>query len=331
MTLRKNSQSKKENESIDIPEVPSTSFADLSKNIIDEFLSSSSFTIWLFGSILLIALFLIAQNFSKDAVYMPFFNESKNHNLLLTLETLPNASSSGVINFYKYFGQIRLSFNDLLKILLITFLLLMLLTTLLRKFIITISSIFNFINNDYFSLQNLFDFLPRTYKDKLWIADPRPVIFIGASGTKKIIYQQLRYKIPKVISNFKFLKFNIKLQGIFDHWRAGIFITSFDRTKDYVFHIYKNKDDSQLRTRVAKRIYTEGHVYQNDQNLQVSDTQNFLFEIKKDKKDIYNLYINGQLVDSYKVPSEDFKFIEIAGWADDLPYKIEFSNIKVLG
>lgn len=327
--MNKKIKDEKKDESISIPSF--SSFADLSKNILDKFLEASSFSIWLFGSILLIAIFLIVQNFAKETVYFPLFNLNSNGSLDFSLDPVTNATQSGYLKYYKYLGYIKFSFNDLLKFLLLFFLISTLIWFLIKKTVNILKFVLDSLPVDFSPFKKILDYFPQVYKEKKWIADPSPMIFVGASGTKKIVYQQLRHKIPKMIVNFKYAKFKISLLGNYDHWRAGIFITSWDHNQDYVFHIYKNENDQQLRTRITKRIYSEGHVNQKDQNLQVEDKNNFLFEIKGQKNNLYELYVNNQLVDQYLIPKEDFKFIDIAGWADDRQYKMEFSNIEVLG
>jgi len=311
--------------------LPSVSFADFTTNILNQFLEASSVSIWLFGSILLIGIFLIVQNFSKETIFLPFYQLDSNKNLNLTLDPFFSASASGLIQYYRFLGIIKFSFNDLLKILLLFFLVDILILVFYRIFKKGLEYIFTLQLLENSPMKKLFDYLPRMYKEKNWIVDPSPIRVIGASGTGRVVYPQLRNKIPVMISNFKYIKFTISLLGSFDHWRAGIFITSWNQNQDWVYHIFKNENDEQLRSRIAKRIYSVGHVYENDQNIQVSDMQNFFFEIRNEKNEIYELYINKQLVDKCKIPKEDFKFIEISGWADDKPYKMEFSNIEMLG
>jgi hypothetical protein len=307
---------------IDLPDAPTNSFADLSKNLINEFFNSTSLSVWLFGSIILITIYLISQGFSSEDVYFPFFKKTANNNLLLPFESLPHASTSAIVNMYGYLGEIKFTFNDLNKIFLLVFIIYMLISKLIKK-------LFNWLT---FNLPFMtgFQIFSNSFFESKWLADPQPIT--SRSDSSKFLYRQLRHKIPVILTNFRLVKFNIKILGEFDHWRAGIFVSNIEKSKNYVFHLYKNKNDDQLRTRITELNYDEGkHINQSDQNIQVNDMKNFLFEVKKNKKDFYNLYINGQLVDTYIIPSDNFKILEIAAWADDLPYKYEFNNIKVLG
>lgn len=310
-----------------------TSNADLVKKLIEEYSSGSSFAFWFLGSACLIAAFLFTQNFSKENVYFPFFTPNKNGVLEMTLE----ASKSAALQAYGYFGKNKIAFNDLLKLLLLAFILLMLVKTVWSLFILptiknifkVLSLVFPFITKP---IQRIINKIPRSFNERKWLAQPEALNVINNRGRQ--IYPQLRRKIPVEVRNFQYVRFSIHILGNYPHWRAGIFITSYDTSKDYVFHIYKNENDSRILTKMTKRIFAQGHINESDKvlsELMTVDINNILFEIKTVGENMYALNINGQEIDRYSIPKEDFKSIEIGAWADDNPYKIEFENIKFKG
>src|SRR5579863_8563616 len=90
---------------------PPSSTADLIKKLIDQYSSASSLSFWFLGSACVIAVFLFIQNYSKTDVYFPFFIQKNNGSVIMTL----TASKSAALLPYAFFGNNKISFNDLLK------------------------------------------------------------------------------------------------------------------------------------------------------------------------------------------------------------------------
>lgn len=321
---------KKEKEYISYSPGNPSSNADFISKLLNDYFSASKYEIWIFGSICLITIFLIALNYSQENVYFPFFKESSSGAVHMTLES----SQGAVLKHYDILGRNKITLNDAAKLLLIIFVIYILLKTIMLCFITPLlrfvfDGVISITNRINIPLEKIFKNLPRYYSEKKWLADPMPLEYTNSQGQQ--IYPQLRKRIPLQVKNFKYIKFKIRIIKSLGHWRAGIFITSFDQNIDYVFHIYKNKGDKRIYSKMTKRILTEGHKNDHTKELIVPDSNNFIFEVTSPEKGSYALLINGQEVDRYLVPKKDFTFVEIAGWADDYPYTIELENIRFKG
>lgn len=304
----------------------SHSASDIVQEWLDRYLSAKDILFWLIGTICLIAVLIVVSHFADQSLYLPFLTKDR-AGISTTLNT-----HNIIWDFYFNLAKGIVTFNELLKIFLLIFIIFNLFITLLKAIIGLLSK-----------LKRIPDLLSKfCKKDKIkkgvgikvykldnWLANPIGVNIYNTQGNK--IYPPLRKRIGSEIKSFKSIKFDVSVLGDYDHWRAGIFIFNGENSnQDYVFHVYKNRNDSRLLTKMTKRIFTEGHKDERDKDITgiiIDDNKNFSFEVKYEEKDTYSLHVNGQEVDRYNVPKRDFGFLEIGAWADDNPYEIEFKNI----
>lgn len=310
---------------------PQRSYPDLIKELFDQYSSPKGITIWLFGSACLVAVLIFLQNLSRESIYFPFFVKDGANNLQLTLQS----SGSGVLKAYGDFGRNKITLNDLLKVLVLLFLLVTFFKSLFSLAVsMVVKPMISFLNLIIpFATKPIYKLLakiPRAFKEKKWVAEPQPLILSNKPGQNT--YPQLVRKIPLVVQNFKYIRFKIHVLGNYPHWRAGIFVNGFDTKGDYVFHLYKDEGDNRILAKMTKRIFGKGHIEESDKELKLLvDESDILFELRAVEDDNYALYVNGQEIDRHEVPYDEFKLIQISAWADDRPYKIEFENIEFLG
>lgn len=307
-----------------------SSYASLAKRLLDDYFSASTFSSWLFGSASLVLILLIASNYWKENVYFPFFVQSKGG----SLETTIVSSQSAVLIFYDFFGKNKISFNDIFKSIVLLLIAVMFLktifNTLIRPFMGKIKNLLEIIAPYIYKFfEKIITKLPRNFRLKEWVANPLPLNVYNAEGQP--VYPQLRRKVPFKIRRFHHLKFNFKIVSSTGHWRVGVFITNAKDAGDYVFHLYQNKNDNRVLSKMTKRVFAVGHKDESDKEVSLLVDSNILFELKRIEKNIYSLIVNGTEIDTYKVPASEFEYIDFGAWADDLPYNVEFKNIEFLG
>lgn len=280
------------------------------------------------GIILTLTVFSILWNryIAHTQIFLPFLDPS------IDKEAFFGATPNAMLRQYKYIGEAGLTFNEIFKLAVFLFVIWIIFKLFFNIVIKRLPSIIVIFSKWVFFHLKLTPHLPymlrkKVYRVNEWLAIPKPIFVNG-----KPIFPPSRKRILLEHIDFRSIKFNVSVLKNDGHWRVGIFIVGTDKSRDYVFHLFKDRNDMTIKSRMTMRNFTKGkHINPSDKNLSIADVDNFIFEVKKVGEDMYALVIDNNEVDRYRVPKSSFESIEIGAWADDLIYNVRFSNIEFVG
>lgn len=135
----------------------------------------------------------------------------------------------------------------------------------------------------------------------------------------------------KNLQNFKMIVSSVNIVDAGDgRWRAGFYFGREDGQREYIFHVYQDKESSGFHARIVEREpgVREISPDRNKQFIGIENTREFTLSLERDNGDL-NFYVDGIHIGKYKVPLEVVTNVSLAAWSDDQPIAITFEDTDI--
>lgn len=141
-----------------------------------------------------------------------------------------------------------------------------------------------------------------------------------------------RISLPIDLNNFKKISSKISLTNTTNaRWRVGYrFIKESPRTREYVFHVFQDRNKNDFHSRIVELAGREIHPDILKMHLGVEHPHHFTLTLENNNNAM-SFYVDGIFLGKYTVPLQDISELLISAWSHDNTeaIKVIFEETKI--